>query len=117
MNKNISTFLNKLEDFKQLPSCWFNKKSNKISESAILNIAETLKKCDTIPETLFLAPLPEGGVRLEWEKDNASLSLECSEINEMFFVKLSEDSVEDYSYEDTSYSIKKAVNFIESGVI
>jgi hypothetical protein len=107
----LDSLLARVDALSQLESGWMGPGSDPILPTAIEFVRGVLQKLQSIPAGLSPAPLPDGGLRLEWTREGIDYVVEAEADGGLYLCRLGLDAEDDEDRQLASYDGNALLGF------
>ncbi|GAA3211207.1 hypothetical protein [Microbacterium terregens] len=109
----LENLLDSVDRLRALQDGWMGAESVAILPEAIDFAYKALQRLQSVPAGISPAPLPDGGVRLEWTRDGIDFVVEIEADGGLYLCRLGADSVSDADRQLDSYDDRALIDFFQ----
>lgn len=114
----IDRLINQIQKFTELPNGWLgDDESIPVAKNIATQASQVLEQLDEFPTTLAPAPLPDGGLRFEWSREETDYVLELNSDDSMYMCVLKDRAEDDLDALFEVVDGSKLQRFLEEGTI
>lgn len=114
----IDRLIDQIQKFTELPNGWLgDDESIPVAKNIATQASQVLEQLDEFPITLAPAPLPDGGLRFEWSREETDYVLELNSDDSMYMCVLKDRAEDDLDALFEVVDGSKLQRFLEEGTI